>query len=62
MFEIILGTEDGQIYHACLQYTPKMLEIIDPFVLVMDTHEYRPIYDIKMAKISNRQIILAITD
>lgn len=28
----------------------------------MDTQEYRPIYDIKLAKVLNRQLILAITD
>lgn len=61
-FEILLGTEDGQIFHACMQYTPKGLQVIDPFDMVMDTQEYRPIYDIKMAKILNRQLILAITD
>lgn len=22
IFEILLGTEDGEIIHACLQYTP----------------------------------------
>lgn len=28
-FEILLGTEDGNIFHACLNYTSKGLQIFD---------------------------------
>lgn len=61
-FEILLGTDDGQIFHACLQYNPKGLQVIDPIVSVFDTNEFRPILDLKMAKIFNRQLVIAITD
>ena len=54
-FELVLGTEDGQIFHTCLQYTPKGFQVIDTMVCVMDTNEFRPILDIKLAnKILNR--------
>lgn len=62
MFELVLGTEDGQLYHTCLSYSPKFLEVVDPLVLLLDTQTYLPIHDIKLAKISNKQIVLAITD
>lgn len=62
MFELVLGTEDGQLYHACLNYSPKLLEVVDPLVLLLDTQQYRPIYDLKLAKISSKQIVLAITE
>jgi len=63
LFEILLGTEDGQIFHACLQFSPKAgLETIDALKHVFDTGEYRAILDLKIAKISGNQIVLAITD
>jgi len=61
-FEILLGTEDGQIFHACIQSSPKGLDMVDPVKLVFDTMDYRPIVDIKVAKIAGNQVVLAITD
>jgi hypothetical protein len=61
-FEILLGTEDGQIFHACIQSSPKGLDMIDPLRQVFDTQDYRPILDLKIAKIAGNQVVLAITD
>jgi hypothetical protein len=50
-FEVLLGTDDGQIYHSCLQYSQKGLESISPLKSVFETGDYRPILDIKIAKV-----------
>jgi len=36
--------------------------MIDSLRCVFETHDYRPILDIKVAKIAGNQIVLAITD
>jgi len=63
-FEILLGTEDGQIYHACISFSPtkNTLEYMDNIQSVFETGDYRPILDLKIAKVGGRQVVLAITD
>ena len=55
-FEILLGTEDGQIYHACLSFVAakNTLDYIDILKNVFETGDYRPILDLKIAKIGAR--------
>ena len=36
--------------------------MIDALDCVLETNDFRPILDLKVAKISNRQLVLAITD
>lgn len=50
------------MFHACLQFSAKGLDTIDPLRCVFDTQEYRPILDLKIARIAGNQIVLAITD
>lgn len=61
-FEILLGTDDGLIYHACFSFNGRALETLDPFVQVLDTRDYRPLLDIKIARLNNKILILAVTD
>ena len=63
-FEILVGTEDGQIYHACLSFSAgkNTLDYIDTLKNVFETGDYRPILDLKIAKIGQRQVVLAISD
>lgn len=53
IFEILVGTEDGQIYHACLNFSPgkNTLDYLDTLKNVFETGDYRPILDLKIAKI-----------
>ena len=62
-FEIILGTETGGIYHSCIVYQDKQgIQIIEPFIKVLDTKSMTPILDMKICKILDRFLILAVTD
>mmetsp|Transcript_7263 Transcript_7263/g.6393 ORF Transcript_7263/g.6393 Transcript_7263/m.6393 type:complete len:167 (+) Transcript_7263:357-857(+) len=61
-FEVLLGTEEGQIFHTCMQYSSQGLQVIDDFVCVMEMQDFRPILDIKMAKIHSKNLILAVSD
>jgi hypothetical protein len=59
-----VGTEDGQIYHSCLSFSSakNTLDYIDNLKNVFETGDYRPILDLKIAKIGARQVVLAISD
>jgi len=63
IFEVLIGSEDGQIFHACIQVTEDQVEILDgEFKQVLETVDFRPILDIKIAKINNNYLVLAVTD
>ena len=49
LFEILLGTQDGRIFHAVLAYEGAKLEIIESFACVVELPENRAIQDIKIA-------------
>lgn len=53
-FEVLLGTEDGCIFHACLNFSSKGLTVYDQFVNVLETNDYRAILDLKIARILNK--------
>ena len=61
-FEILLGTHDGQIYHAALEYG-NGLEIVEPFSHVLELPTGKAILDLKIAAITfEEQMVLAVTD
>lgn len=63
LFEIILGTQDGRIFHAVLEYQNNRLEIIENFACVVELPEHRAILDLKIASFESQQfMILAITE
>jgi hypothetical protein len=61
-FEVLLGTEDGNIFHAAFQWTPQGLNTMKHINWVFQTPDYRPILDLKIAKIAGNQVVLAITE
>lgn len=63
LFEILLGTQDGQIFHAALLYCDGQLEVIEPFESVLELTDSKAILDIKMARVSfDQHVILAVTE
>lgn len=64
VFEILLGTSDGQIYHASIEFDPhRGLDIFEPFESVLEIPNAKAILDLKVAKISYDSIIvMAITE
>lgn len=63
LFEIILGTQDGRIFHAVLEYSNNKLEIIENFACVVELPENRAILDLKIASFEGQQfMVLAITE
>ena len=60
-FELILGSEDGQIFHGAIQIDkesgrPQMLE---PFKSVVQTPEYSAILDLKVTQVKDTFLVLA---
>jgi len=50
-FELLLGTQDGQIFHAALEYSQHGLEVVEPFTSVIEIPDAKAILDIKIAHI-----------
>jgi len=62
-FEIVLGTQDGQIFHAVLEYSGGRFEVIENFTNVLELPDGKAILDLKVASIgSSQHIVMAITD
>ena len=62
-FDILLGTQDGQVFHAALDYSDGNFEVLEPFANVLELPDGKAILDIKIASIGFAQnIVLAITD
>jgi len=51
-FEIVLGTLDGQIFHAALDYSNGSIEVVEPFTFMLELIDAKAILDIKIASIS----------
>lgn len=63
VFEILLGTQDGQIFHAVVEYSPAGFEVLEPLTCVLELPDGKAILDIKIANISfGQNIVLAVTD
>ena len=64
VFEILVGTTDGQIFHASIEFDPaRGLEIFEPFESVLELPNAKAILDLKVAKINYESIIImAITE
>jgi len=62
VFEVLLGNDRGQIFHGCLQYTPKGLQPFDQFTLVLEVSPPSPILDIKIGKIGSKSVIIAASE
>ena len=62
MFEVVLGGDDGQLYFGAVIVNPEngQIEYLEEFQAVVQTPEYNPIIDIKMTKIKDVYLILAI--
>jgi hypothetical protein len=63
-FEILVGTADGEIHHARLKYSSAndTFEYKDKLSKVIATGDFRPIHDLKIARVAGKQIVLAVTD
>lgn len=53
-FEVLLGTQDGQIFHAALEYSQggakgSALEVVEPFTHVIEMPGAGPVLDLKIA-------------
>ena len=48
-FELLLGTQDGQIFYAALEYSQNGLEVVEPFTSVIEISDAKAILDIKIA-------------
>jgi hypothetical protein len=66
VFEILVGTTDGQIFHASIEFDPdsaRGLDIFEPFESVLELPNAKAILDLKVAKINYESIIImAITE
>ena len=51
-FEILLGTQDGQIYHAALEYSNAGLDVAEHFTSVIEIPDAKAILDLKIASMS----------
>mmetsp|Transcript_34579 Transcript_34579/g.52888 ORF Transcript_34579/g.52888 Transcript_34579/m.52888 type:complete len:268 (+) Transcript_34579:218-1021(+) len=62
-FQLLVGTRDGQIYHAALEFSPAGLELVEPFSSVLEIPDAKPILDLKIASITfDQNIVLAVTE
>lgn len=48
---MIVGNEQGQVFHGCLIYENDMLNSLDDFVQVLDVPSFRPVLEIKIGKV-----------
>lgn len=51
VFEILIGTEQGQVFHGCIMHENDNLNYLDDFVQVLDVPSLRPILEIKVQKV-----------
>ena len=55
-FEIVVGTVDGQIFYAELEYTKNLKEgsiaVVEPFTFMLELVDAKAILDIKIASFS----------
>lgn len=62
-FEILLGTVDGQIFHAALEYVNGTFDVVEPLECVLELTDYKPILDLKIAKVNfDQNMVLAVTE
>lgn len=51
VFEILVGTEQGQVFHGCIMVENDSLNYLDDFVQVLDVPSLRPILEIKVQRV-----------
>lgn len=63
VYEILLGSEDGHIFHGVMEINQKYgtVEVFKEFTSVMETPEYSPILDIKIARVKGNYLVLAVS-
>jgi len=62
IFEVVIGTETGSIYHAALAFSDGNLEILEKFELMLELPDARTILDLKICQHKESFMVLAITD
>jgi hypothetical protein len=61
-FELLLGSEDGTLFHGAFQITPEGIpQTVSQIQMAVKTPEYNPIREIKIAKVKEVFLVLAIT-
>ena len=64
VFEIVLATQDGSIFHAALGYDPDegKLEFIEKFECMLELPDSRAILDLKIVRVQESFMVLAATE
>ena len=63
-FEVVLGSEEGHLFHGVIQIDPKrgyFPEVFEQFRPILQTPEYSAILDIQITQIKDVYLVLAIS-
>lgn len=63
VYEVLIGSEDGYLILGTVECNPRngSVEVFDAFRNVVETPEYSPILDIKISKVKNEFLTLAVS-
>ena len=63
VYEVLIGSEDGYLILGIMECDPRKgsVEVFEPFKTVVETPEYSAILDIKITKIKNEFLTLAVS-
>lgn len=60
---MLLGSEDGYLIHGVVETDPRTgaVEVFENFKVVLETLDFQPILDIKITKVKNDFLTLAVS-
>ena len=63
MYEVLIGSEDGYLILGTVECDPRTgsVEVFQEFSAVVETPEYSPILDIRITKVKNDFLTLAVS-
>lgn len=63
VYEVLIGSEDGCLILGIMECDPRKgsVEVFEPFKTVVETPEYSAILDIKISKVKNEFLCLAVS-
>lgn len=62
-FELLIGTDQGHILHGVFQVQDNgMIDVVQQFKIAIQTPEYTEIKDIRMTRIKEAYLVLAVSD
>ena len=63
VYEVLIGSDDGYLILGAVEFNPRngSCEVLNPFKSVAETPEYSPLLDIKITKVKNEFLTLAVS-